>query len=302
MKELPPLAALRAFEAAAEAGSFARAADRLCVTPAAISQQIRQLEQQLDAELFIRSKRGVRLTAQGEAYLRFVTAAFEQLRLGQQQLARQQRRHSLSIATYPSVASKWLMPKVLQWMEQHPEQEIRVEASHARAEFEQGDTDLCIAFGDQDYPGLEQRLLFTDRVFAVAAPALLESLQDASDPDQLLRLPMIHIDWGRDNRYLPGWQQWLNAAEPGDRTPNAGPRFNLSSMAIDAAVQGKGLLLGQQLLIENELASGQLVKVNQISLPLEKGYFLVYPKWKLDNPVVMELIDWIVDLARNHYQ
>ncbi|WP_036230298.1 LysR substrate-binding domain-containing protein [Marinobacterium jannaschii] len=293
MKALPPLAALRAFEAAAGAGSFARAADQLCVTPAAISQQIRQLEQHLDSNLFVRSARGVHLTPAGEGYLTFVRAAFEQLRLGQQQLACQQRPDSITIATYPSVASKWLMPRVLQWMERHPEQEIRVEASHARVDFGRGDIDLCIAFGDQDYPELEQRLLFTDSVSAVASPALLDTLDNPHDLQQLLQLPMIHIDWGSDNRYLPGWQQWLTAAGQGQQPPTPGPRFNLSSMAIEAAVQGKGLLLGQQLLIETELTSGQLIKVSDISLTLEKSYFLVYPRQALDCSLLKGIVERI---------
>jgi len=135
---------------------------------------------------------------------------------------------------------------------------------------------------------------------AVAAPALLQSLENPAELQALLQLPMIHIDWGRDNRYLPDWSQWLTAAGLGHCTPAQGPHFNLSSMAIDAAVQGRGLLLGQQLLIENELASGQLVAVDKIRLPLEKSYFLVYPQGKRENKNVADFIDWISDLAESH--
>ncbi|MEH6579505.1 MAG: LysR substrate-binding domain-containing protein [Amphritea sp.] len=288
---LPPLSALRAFETAAQAGSFTSAAQQLFVTPAAISQQIRLLEKHLGIVLFERSKKGVKLTRAGESYLFFVHEAFEKLRQGQQYIEQHKNLDVLTITALPSIASKWLMPRVLQWMETNPEQEIRVEASHSRVDFNRSASDICISFGDQGYTGLDRVKLFTDSVSLVASPQLLAELPVDCALESLIRLPMIHVDWGDDNSYLPGWEDWLQAAGFGNTMPSKGPRFNLSSMAIEAAVQGKGLLLGQQLLIENELSSGQLVMASDIRLPLERGYYLVYPKRTLDNPSAVTFID-----------
>lgn len=293
VQQLPPLGALLAFEAAAQAGSFASAAERLFVTPAAISQKIRLLEQQLDIVLFERSKKGVKLTRAGQSYLVFIHEGLETIRLGQQQLEMFRNLDVLTITALPSVALKWLMPRVLRWMDLNPGLEIRVEASHARVDFNRSASDICISFGEQNYSGLEKKLLLNDAVSMVASPKLLQSISDPADLAAIAQLPMIHVDWGDDNHSLPDWQAWLHAAGLDLDVPKAGPHFNLSSMAIEAAVQGKGLLLGQDMLIANELESGQLIKPFPLSLPLRQAYYLVYPKRTLDKANAAAFIDWL---------
>jgi len=301
--QLPPLGTLLAFEAAAQSGSFTSAADRLFVTPAAISQKIRLLEQQLDIVLFERSKKGVKLTRAGQSYLVFIHEALEKIRLGQQQLEMFRNLDVLTITTLPSVASKWLMPRVMKWMDLNPELEIRVEASHARVDFNRSASDICISFGEQDYTGvnyagLHKELLLVDSVSMFASPQLLQNLSDPADLAAIAQLPMIHVDWGDDNHNLPDWEDWLQAAGLDMAVPKAGAHFNLSSMAIEAAVQGKGLLLGQNMFITNELASGQLVKPLELSLPLGQAYYLVYPKRTLDNVHAAAFIEWLLQYSR----
>lgn len=290
--QLPTLGALLAFEAAAESSSFASAAKRLFVTPAAISQQIRILEQQLGVVLFERSKMGVKLTRAGRSYLVFIHEALEKIRLGQQQIEQFRNIDVLTITALPSVASKWLMPQVLQWMDLHPGLEVRVEASHTQVDFNRSASDICISFGNQGYEGLNKELLFVDSVSMVVSPQLLQSLSAPDDLLAIAQLPMIHVDWGDDNHSLPNWNDWLQAAGLDMSVAKGGPRFNLSSMAIEAAVQGKGLLLGQHRLIENELDSGKLVRPFEISLPLERAYYLVYPNRTLDNINAAAFVDW----------
>jgi len=289
--QLPPLGALLAFEAAAESKSFAAAANRLFVTPAAISQQIRGLEQQLDIILFERSKRGVTLTRAGQSYWLQIHEALEKMRSAQQQI--QQFRHLdvLTITALPSIASKWLMPLALQWMELNPSVEIRVVAGHATVDFNHSATDMCICFGDQEYPGLHREKLFTDSVSLVCSKTLLPSIP--SDLEALLQQSMIHIDWGKHNANLPDWNEWLSAANCKIRTPKPGPRFNLSSMAIDAALQGKGLLLGQHKMIEKDLKTGALVQPLDINLPLGQAYYLVCPKRTLNNKYANAFMLWL---------
>ena len=294
--QLPPLGALLAFEAAAEYGSFAHAATRLFVTPAAISQKIQVLEQHLGVVLFERSKMGVKLTHVGENYLLFVQEGLEKIRLGQQQVKQFSDPDVLTITALPSVATKWLMPHVLRWMEINPSLEIRIEASHKKVDFTQSASDMCICFGGQEFTSVETKPLFTDSVFLVASPKLLEHLVNPTDLKEVLSLPMIHIDWGDYNHHLPDWNDWLRVIDL-DISPMAGPHFNLSSMAIEAAVQGKGLLLGQHGFIDSELQDRRLIKLSDISLPLGQPYFIAYPKRTLDNPKAVSFITWLQNIS-----
>ena len=295
---LPPLKALLAFEAAATSGSFASAAAELFITPAAVSQQIRNLEEQLDIRLFERAKTGVTLTRAGQSYLQFINEGLGSIRQGQQQLTQFRQTEVITIAALPSVASKWLMPRAMRFMELNPGLEIRVVASHETVDFNRSATDLCISFGHQQYSGLHTEQLFTDSVSLVASPQLLSAMPQ--DLAELTSLPVIHIDWGDDNHYLPGWHDWQESSGI-KLNLNGGPRFNLSSMAIDAAVQGKGLLLGQQGLITAELSARLLQTITDISLPLGLPYYLTYPSRTLDNPMAKAFISWLPEQVGSTY-
>lgn len=291
-KRLPPLGALLAFEAAAKSGSFATAAQQLFVTPAAISQQIRTLESHLQIVLFERSKSGVKLTRAAQSYLIFIQQGLEQLRLGQQQLQQFDNLDVLTISALPSVAQKWLMPLVMEWMTLHPQFEVRVEASHTRVNFNNSASDMCISFGAEGYKECHRDKLLRDEVSLVISPQLIESMATVN-AESVCQLPMIHVDWGDDNRNLPQWSDWLALNEQSLGYTQPGPRFNLSSMAIEAAVQSKGILLGQHLLIHKELASGELISPFEQSLILGEDYYLVYPQRTLDNPKAVAFIEWL---------
>lgn len=296
MLKLPSTISLLTFINAAHTGSFAKTAKTLCITPAAVSQQIKQLESHLDYALFVRSKLGVELTQAGHQYLFFAEQAVEKLKQGELSLTQLKSQEILTLQAFPSVASKWLMPKVLRAMESDPNLEIRVEASHSEVDFNLSSCDACISFGKQNEPRLHHDLLFYDDVMLMASPSLVASMGlsdgqiEKDHLPKLLEQPMIHIDWGSDNRFLPSWQDWLDTAGFSDICPNKGPHFNLSSMAIDAAIQGKGLLLGQGILIQDELRSGRLVALSQIKLTLKKAYYLIYPERTRDKPEAMAFI------------
>lgn len=289
MLKLPNLNSLITFINAAQTGNFAKTATALCITPAAVSQQIKQLESHLDATLFERSKLGVELTQAGQQYLYFANQAIESLQRGQASLDQLNQQTIFTLHTLPSVASLWLMPKVLHIMEQHPDLEIRVEASHTSVDFNLSRCDASISFGKQD-KSLNHDFLFQDEVHLVASPSLVNGIAQR-DLDTLLEKPMIHIDWGNENPYLPNWQDWLTAAGYHNRKLNKGPQFNLSSMAIDAAIQGKGLLLGQGLFIQNALKTGQLITLSPITISLRKAYYLVYPDRTKNKDGAMRLIE-----------
>lgn len=294
---LPPLGALLAFQSAAKTSSFAGAAQELFVTPAAISQQIRTLENHLQVKLFERSKTGVKLTRAAENYLVFVQQGLGQLKLGQQQLQQFGNLDVLTISALPSVAQKWLMPLVLEWMTLNPKCEVRVEATHTKVNFNNSASDMCISFGVEGYKEHHQDKLLRDKVSLVLSPALAMGCNSSSkreiSVETLCQLPMIHVDWGDDNSRLPKWSDWFAAMGQNSMSLQPGPRFNLSSMAIEAAVQSKGILLGQQLLIEKELAMGALISPFEQSLMLGEDYYLIYPQRTLDNPKAQMFISWL---------
>ena len=153
---LPKLSAILAFETAARTGSLARAADTLALTAAAVSQQIRQLEQHLGITLFIRAKSGVTLTEQGADYLAYVQEAFETLRVAQQHVERQRGKQALTVFALPALASKWLNPALGDWLAQCPDGDLRLHATHAAVDFAHSAADFALCFGDQDYPLLER--------------------------------------------------------------------------------------------------------------------------------------------------
>ncbi|EKF65655.1 dsdC [Serratia plymuthica A30] len=286
---LPKLSAILAFETAARTGSLARAADSLALTAAAVSQQIRQLEQHLGIQLFTRAKSGVTLTEQGADYLAYVQEAFETLRVAQQHVDRQRGQETLTIFALPALASKWLNPAIGDWLARQPQLDIRLHATHAAVDFAASAADFALCFGDQDYPLLEKVRLFQDGVQPVCSP----QRQAAGD---WARQPLIHVDWGKESQFLPGWHEWFSAAglPPPQRR---GLTYNLTSMAIDAAVAGHGILLGQQSLIQRELANGTLVPLAETVLSLSKPYYVVYPQRTLDKPKAAEFLAWLQNLA-----
>lgn len=285
MNKLPSLSGLRAFVEAAETKNFAKTARYLSVTPAAVSQQIKLLEQHLNVVLFERSKAGVLLTRAGQNYLPFAQKVIKTLADGQHAVSN--TSVSIVIQAYPSVASLWLMPKVMEVMALHPEVEIRVEATHTPVDFTKGRSDACVSFGEHAGEVVNE-FLFQDEVILVASPSLVAaSLNSMRD---VLKLPMIHIDWGGSAEFLPNWKEWLDSAGFTEHSLNSGPHFNLTSMAIEAAIQGKGLLLGQKHMVREALKANRLIQLSDHSLPLRKAYYLSYPPSVLSKPGVEALI------------
>lgn len=215
--------------------------------------------------------------------------AFETLRVAQQHVERQRGKQALTVFALPALASKWLNPALGDWLAQCPDGDLRLHATHAAVDFAHSVADFALCFGDQDYPLLEKMQLFQDRVQPVCSPAL----RDRGDWTQL---PLIHVDWGKESQFLPGWHEWFTAA---DRSPPArrGLTYNLTSLAIDAAVQGRGVLLGQRRLIARELAEGQLVTPAEPALPLSKPYYVVYPPRTLEKPGAAAFLAWLQTLA-----
>jgi LysR family transcriptional regulator, glycine cleavage system transcriptional activator len=293
MSTLPSLNGLRAFEAAARHLSFTRAASELNVTQTAISHQIRRLEAQLGLRLFLRRNRSLALTREAETYLPAVRAAFEDLRRATERLQRPGRERLLIVSTMASLAAKWLLPRLAQFQEAHPGIEVRISSSSHLVDFQREEVDLAIRYGRGHWPGLDARWLMAEDIFPVCSPALLKGAKPLKRPQDLAHHTLIHGSLSRED-----WQVWLTAAGlPRLLAGRPGLTFDLSLMAVQAAIDGLGVALGRSALVEADIEAGRLVVPFDVKLPAEAGYYVVAPEETADTPKIALFRDWLIQAA-----
>jgi LysR family glycine cleavage system transcriptional activator len=279
-KGLPPLTALRAFEAAARHANLARAALELNVTPGALSHQVRALEALLGATLFERQARGVALTPQGRLLYPGLAAGFGLIGDAVQALRASARSGVLVVSTPPGFTSKWLAPRLYRFAEAHPEVELRIASSAAYAHFARDGVDVAIRSlpeGASHDPALAHEKLLDDTLVAVCSPPLLAKLQRPGGGRELRGVPLIHDDQLAGRSDAPGWVDWLEAAGLAAPDLRRGLRFSSADHALDAAVQGAGLLLTHAVLAHDALQAGRLVQPFDVVVPARRAYFLVRP-------------------------
>ncbi|WP_374632195.1 transcriptional regulator GcvA [Ferrovibrio sp.] len=291
-RRLPPLGALRTFEVVARHLSLARAADELCVTPAAVSHQIRALEDHLGVPLFRRMGRNIFLTDAGQACLPGIRDGFDRLVGAVNQIDSYGESGILTVSVAPSFAVKWLVPRLDRFQLQHPGIDVRVSASNALADFATDDVDLAIRYGSGRYPGLQVSRLLPESIFPVVSPDLLKD-HKISQPADLRDQVLLHDDSPDDDQSCPTWQMWLRAAGMSDVDWNRGLRFTQSSLVLEAAIHGKGIALAKATLAEADLASGRLVRLFSDATPLDFAYYLVGPERKMGLPKVAAFTDWM---------
>ncbi len=270
MAGLPPLHALRAFEAAARHLSFARAAVELNLTPSAISHQIRHLEESLGRRLFERRHRGLELTAVGRVYFPLVRGAFEQLAQATVLIGGTgpELRNVLTISCMPSFAMVWLIPRLPAFQAAHPAIEVRLDTSSRFVDFARDGIDVGIRFGTGHWPGVAAEFLFSETLFPICAPALIAAKGGLSRPDDLARFPLIHI-----MPYIDDWRLWLTAAGATGVDPDRGSRFDNNLAAYRAAEEGLGVAIGRGVLLEGPLASGRLVAPFEVKVTTSHAYY-----------------------------
>ena len=287
---LPPLNALRAFEAIARHLSFAKAAEELHVTPAALSHQIRALEEQLELELFHRRARSIELTEAGRTLYPGLHAGFESVRGAMAQLDRSRDGNVLVISATPGLVAKWLMPRLWRFLHAHPDIDARVSASLKIADFAAEGVDVAIRLSKENHPELYAERLFNDSVLPVCSPRLVE--QGLRSPADLPRFPLIHYDIPMSMRAPPLWADWFAVAGlQGDAT--RGLKVNVADHALDAAVAGAGVSLSFKLIASDDVHSGRLVTPFGPELPLASGYNFVCPKGHEKRPNVRAFRDWL---------
>lgn len=288
-RRLPPLNALKAFEAAARAESFTRAAEELAVTQGAVSQQVKTLEDTLGLKLFRRERQRLQLTEAGRDYLAVVRDALDRIALGTERLMQRQGPGMLTISTSPDFAAKWLVHRLGAFADRHPEIVLRVSATPHHVDFAREDVDVAVRHGDGDWPGLDAVRLCAEQLFPVCSPALVAGRKRLAAAD-LLKLPLLRLE---DS---DAWMRWFAAA--GVANPVfRGPTLNRASMLIDAAVDGQGVALARTTLAAWDLIAGRLVRPVDARLKLKSTYWIVYPKPAAATPKIATLRRWLVDEA-----
>ncbi|MFP2932217.1 transcriptional regulator GcvA [Pyxidicoccus sp. 3LG] len=255
MRDLPPLAALRAFEAAARHLSFKRAAEELAVTPTAISHQVRQLEEWLGLRLFERRVRRVALTSDGQALYPSLREGFDALARGLEALRSPPTQAALTLSATVAFTSKWLVPRVAAFRAACPGLDLRLHASDDAVDLRTGEVDLAIRYGRGHHPGLRSELLLQDRFAPVCSPRL-----GVRGPADLGRHPLIHFEWRHVEDDTPTWRRWFASAGRPYRAPGGELVFSDESHAIQAAIAGQGIALVSLVLVAEELSSGALVQ------------------------------------------
>lgn len=254
-RRLPPLSALRAFEAAARLGSFKRAAAELGVTPTAISHQVRSLEDHVGMPMFERQVRKVVLTDAGAQLFPVLRDGFDAFEAAVSRLTQTRKRAKVTISATSAFTAKWLLPRTAHFRGLHPEIDLYLHASDDAVDLDRDGVDLAIRYGSGPYPGLSAEPMFTDRYAPVANPVL-----EVRSPKDLERVPLIHFRWRRPNPSNPTWEAWFEQA---GRTGFEGLghlRLSDEGHALQAAVAGQGIALLSLALVEHELAEGQLVQ------------------------------------------
>jgi LysR family transcriptional regulator, glycine cleavage system transcriptional activator len=289
-RRLPPLNALKAFEAAARHESFTRAADELCVTQGAVSHQVKALEAELGLKLFNRQRQRLVITEAGRSYLATVRDALDRIADGTERLVRRQNTGVLTVSTSPNFAAKWLVHRLSRFAQEHPAVDLRVSASLHHIDFAREDIDVAIRHGDGNESGLHVTRLCAEELFPVCSPALLNGRRRL-DPADLKEAVLLHVNDRQD------WKKWLEAAGIKDVDLSRGPILNQASMAIDAAADGQGIALARTALAVWDLLAGRLVRPFGLALPVPYAYWIVCPKATANLPKIVAFSDWLISQA-----
>ena len=289
---LPSLSLLTAFEAVARTGSITAAAEELSLTQGAVSRQIKALEEQLGATLFVRERQRVRPTIAGAAYAREIRDALRKISGASLNLRANPAGGTLTLAILPTFGTRWLAPRLPRFLAANPGVTINLATRLAPFDFRLEPVDAAIHFGQRDWPGGEMVRLRSERVVPVSSPRLRQELGLAR-PEDLHAAPLLHLATRPD-----AWEQWFTANGVAVEGVH-GMLLDQFAMVAQAAIAGLGLALLPDFLIAEELASGALVTVLDRPLQSDGAYWLVWPPERAEHPPLVAFRDWLVGEAAN---
>jgi LysR family transcriptional regulator, glycine cleavage system transcriptional activator len=281
----PPLSALRPFEAAARLESFSRAADELHLTPGAVSHQLRALEEYLGVDLFHRHGKRVSLTQAGRSFAESVRQALAGIARAADALHSRRTANQLTVSVLPSFASRWLMPRLIRFIEKHPEIDVNVFATNALANFASGEVDIGIRFGVGPWPPLACEKFLDDEYFPVASPKLNRGKLPKA-PRDMLAYRIIRED--RDY-----WMEWFAAAGVAIEGRIEGPSFNDATYSLAAAARGEGIAMTRRSLVGADLENGTLKRLFDVAVKSRESYWLVCPKELAGTPKIKAFREWV---------
>jgi len=287
LRRLPPLNALKAFEAAARNESITRAAQELHVTQGAVSQQVKTLEAALGLKLFSRERQRLVMTEAGHEYLAVVRDALDRIAMGTERLVQRQSSGVLTISTSPDFAAKWLVYRLGRFAESYPGIDLRVSATANHVDFAREDVDLAVRHGDGKWPGLDVVPLCSEQLFPVCSPKLVSGPNPIATAPDLLKFTLLRLDDGKT------WAKWFEAAGVTDPVVH-GPILNHASMLIEAAVDGQGIALARTTLAARDIINGRLVRPIDVSLRMSNTYWIVCPKVTSSMPKIATFRNWLL--------
>ena len=295
-QQLPPFAALRAFEAAARFESFKDAAAELGRTPSSVSHQVKALEEFLGKKLFERRRdsSSVHLTRQGRAYFQEISAIFEQLAISTKRARGEAEQGPLFVGATVAFASRWLLPRLSDFKGNYPDIDLQVVPNDAPLSFPDDGTDILIQYGDEPSEGFRVEPFLKTTRFAVCSPGFLESRRAPARPEELADYPLLRDAYG------DSWDDWFEgtAASPPPRT--SGHELPHCEFSLRAAKEGQGIALAYGALVEPELSSGDLVRLFDIETPEKVIYSMSYPESHSNRPRVSAFRNWVFDQVDGH--
>ncbi|ALP42695.1 transcriptional regulator GcvA [Aeromonas schubertii] len=290
-RRLPPLNALKAFEAAARHLSFTRAAEELFVTQAAISHQIKALEEYLGIKLFRRKNRSLLLTEEGQGYFLDIKDIFASISEATEKLLARSAKGALTVSLQPSFAIQWLVPRLVRFSERHPDIDVRIKAVDLDEGSLTDDVDVAIYYGRGNWPGLRADKLHTEYLIPVCSPMLLIGPKPLRTPEDLTRHTLLHDTSRRD------WKAWFRQLGIDAPNVNQGPIFSHSTMVIQAAIHGQGVALGHSVLAQPEIDAGRLICPFEQVLVSKNAFYLVCQEQQSEQGKIVAFRDWMLELV-----
>jgi LysR family glycine cleavage system transcriptional activator len=293
VERTPPLNALRTFEAAGRLSSITLAARELCVTPAAVSHQIKLLEGHLKTRLFVRSHRAIRLTPVGAQYLAEIERHLGGIREATRKIARRRGRKVLNIQAHATFAVRWLIPRLSSFHAANPDVDVRLTTTLPAEDVDGVAVDGAVRLGTGNWRGMQADRLVANHLTPVMSPALLKAKRHLSRPSGLAREILLHALARPDD-----WASWLKAAHVINIDPYAGQKYESSVLAYQAAIEGHGVAMGQQVLVQGDVAAGRLVC--PYDLTLDMGSYTYYFVCRDDVSSSSELAtfrNWLIGAA-----
>lgn len=296
--KLPPLHALMCFEAAARHLSMKNAAEELCITSSAVSQQIAKLEDITNTRLFIRSPRTLELTNEARIYLRAIRPAFGQISEATQRLMNEGKPNKITLSCTSGFAIQWLLPRLPGFERENPGVEVQISTTNRRVDLLSEGIDFAVRHGTGRYPNLESECLLNDRLKPVCSPRLISPDRPLSSPRDITKYTLLHDEHRMD------WALWFNTAGMPNVDADKGPVFVDSNGVLEAALAGKGIALIRSALVRDELKNGKLINPLSRDIDSPLAYYLVYDESAILQRVSRRFRDWISAAAaadKNEY-